>query len=77
MLTVSKMADSTSKEFWEKNSFAELTERERIAYKKIDSIYADVDLSKLPLGKKKSNISIFEPYSDFNRVASINLGLAQ
>lgn len=76
MLTVSKMADSTSKEFWEKNSFAELSERERIAYKKIDSIFADVDLSKLPFGKKKSNISIFEPYSDFNRVASINLGLA-
>lgn len=78
MITVSKMADSTKKEFWEKNSFAEITEKEKRIYAKIDSIVAAKDTNSI-FGEQASSFidyTIFSPFLEFNRTASINLGLS-
>ncbi len=78
MITVSKMADSTNKEFWEKNSFAEITEKEKRIYAKIDSIVANKDTNSI-FGEQASSFidyTIFSPFLEFNRTASINLGLS-
>lgn len=78
MITVSKMADSTNKEFWEKNSFAEVSEKEKRIYAKIDSIVATKDTNSI-FGEQASSFidyTWFSPFLEFNRTASINLGLS-
>jgi len=72
-LTVSPLADSTSLSFWENNSLRDITPKEKLIYKKVDSLVKKSDSLK----KEKSDFHyrILMPYLDFNRVSSVSLGL--
>jgi hypothetical protein len=70
-VTVSSLADSTDKDYWQNNSlFADSKEDEKI-YAEVDSLVVNVD----SLQQEEDFSFGFTPYLDFNRASDVMYGL--
>ena len=73
-ILVAETADTASLDFWESNSLREVTKKEKIIYKRMDSLYSR-DSSSSYIEQKSIFDYNMQPYFNFNRVGDVSLGI--